>query len=236
MPLPLNLAMTPSEIATAASLPAKIAWMACHFCAFTEGIANLPEWLPEHAMLILNDREICAEHSSDLVAQQLLDAVQQFHCESVLLDFQRPWEPESDAMVKAILQALPCPVAVTEAFAKDLTCPVFLTPCPLHLPLAEYLHPWENREVWLEAALCQERITVTGNGAAFTPIFPTQQLTGGFSDERLLCRYRTNISDDRIVFTLFDTPATLQCKLEYAQSLGVTRAVGLWQELGKFCR
>lgn len=234
MPLPLNLAMTPPEIAAASSLPANFAWMACHFCAYTEGITDIPEDLPERAMLILNDRQRCEGHSRDLVAQQLLETVQRFHCACVLLDFQRPREPESDAMVKVIVQALPCPVAVTEPFARDLTCPVFLAPCPLHLPLSAYLRPWSGREVWLEAALCQEEITVTKNGSVFSPIFPTQELDGGFYDDKLHCRYRTNISDDRIVFTLFDTHETLQRKLEQAQSLGVTRAVGLYQEIGTF--
>lgn len=232
MPLPLNLAMTPSEIDATGILPPHIAWMACHFCAFTEGISGIPETLPEGSMLILNDRESCAGHSPDLVAAQLLETVERFCCESVLLDFQRPWDPESDAMVKAIFQALPCPAAVTEHFAADLSCPIFLAPCPPHQPLRAYLQPWCGREIWLEAALCQEKIAVTKDGAVFTPIFPTQQLCGGFYDETLLCQYRTAVSSDRITFTLFDTHETLKAKLEQAHTLGVSRAVGLYQELG----
>jgi len=234
MVLPLNLAMMPSEIAAAPQLPARIAWMACHFCACTEGLADIPESLPEHAMLILNDRESCAGHSPDLVAQQLLDTVEKFDCESVLLDFQRPWDPEADVMAKVIVQALPCPTAVTESFAGDLSCPVFLAPCALHRPLTEHFQPWIDREIWLEAALCQEKVTVTTNGTTFTPIFPTSQLTGGFYEKRLCCRYRTVVSDDAVTFTLFDTPESLKEKLQFAASLGVTRAVGLYQELGTF--
>ena len=135
MVLPLNLAMTPSEIATTVSLPERISWMSCHFCPYTEGITNTPEALPEGAMLILTDRENCSGHSRDLVAQQLLDTVQKLHCESVLLDFQRPPNPELEAMVTAIVQALPCPEAVTESYAASLDCPVFLPPCPLHIPM-----------------------------------------------------------------------------------------------------
>ena len=104
MVLPLNLAMTPSEIAAASSLPERISWMSCHFSVSTMGIMNIPEALPDGAMLILNDRENCAGHSADLVAQQLLDTVQRFHCESVLLDFQRPRNEESVAMVKTIAE------------------------------------------------------------------------------------------------------------------------------------
>lgn len=234
MPLQLNLAMTPLEIDSATLLPANFAWMACHFCEQTEGIANTPEKLPEGAMLILTDREPCSGHSPGLVAQQLADAAARLHCESVLLDFQRPWNAEADAMVKAIVGALPCSVAVTEAFATDISCPVFLSPCPLHMPLATYLKPWDSREIWLEAALCQEKITIDQDGTTITPIYPTESLSGGFFDERLCCHYVTNIQDNAITFTLFDTPEALEKKLEMAHSLGVTRAVGLYQELGTF--
>ena len=234
MVLPLNLAITPLEIAAAGTLPPQIAWMACHFCAQTEGIIGIPEALPSGSMLILNDRESCKGHSPDLVAQQLLDTVTKLQCESVLLDFQRPWEPESSAMVKTIAAALPCPVAVTEAFAGDVSCPVFLTPCPLDVPLSEHLAPWAGREIWLEAALCQERITVTRSGTVFTPVFPPQHLTDGIYDKKLYCRYHTEVCEESITFTLFDTPQTLKEKLEHARSLGVARAVGLYQELGTF--
>lgn len=232
MVLPLNLAMTPTEIAAAPVLPAQIAWMACHFCTGSDGISNLPAVLPEGAMLILNDRESCAGHSSDLVAQQLADAVKRFRCESVLLDFQRPWNPESDAMVRTVLKVLPCPAAVTEIYAEGLPCPVFLAPCPPHTPLEKHLQPWRGREVWLEAGLCQERITITGDGTVFTPVFPTESLSGGFYSPQLRCRYTTAVSCDSITFTLFDTPETLKEKLALAHTLGVTRAVGLYQELG----
>ena len=233
MVLPLNLAMTSSEITAADTLPERIAWMACHFCNQTECITNLPESLPEGAMLILTDREPCSGHSAVLVARQLKDATERLRCESVLLDFQRPWDAEADAMVKTIIGALPCTVAVTEAFAKDLDCPVFLGPCPLHMPLAEYLQPWSGREIWIEAALCQEGITVTPSGTTVFPIYPTEVLNGGFCDKKLWCRYVTDVQADRIIFTLFDTRETLEKKLELAHSLGVTRAVGLYQELGE---
>ena len=131
MALPLNLAMTTPEIEAADTLPEHIAWLSCHFSPFTEGITDAPESLPQGSMLILDDRQRCAAHSPDLVAKQLLDAAELLHCESILLDFQRPFEPESAAMATAITSALPCPVAVTEAFAKNLICPVFLAPCPL---------------------------------------------------------------------------------------------------------
>lgn len=211
-----------------------MAYMACHFSPYTQALANIPDRLPEGAMLILTDRMPCRGHSADLVANQLNEAVCKLGCESVLLDFQRPPDPESESMVQTIIQSLSCPVAVTEDFAKGLSCPVFLSPAPLHIPMSEHLAPWQGREIWLEAALCQEDIPVTKNGAEFIPQFPADGLTDGILDEQLCCLYRTKVTDERITFTLFDARSSLEKKLALAQSLGVTRAVGLWQELGSF--
>jgi len=232
MALPRYLAMTAAEI-SAFPPTGPIAYMACQFSPYTEGLTNIPDWLPVGSILMLNDRMPCRGHSPDLAAGQLADAAARLECESVLLDFQRAPEPESEAMVAHIIQALPCPVAVTEGFAKNSTCPVFLSPGPLHLSLAEYLAPWNGREIWLEAALCQEAVSVTTHGAKLTPIFPTEQLSGGFYDETLRCCYRTKMAENAVEFTLYDTPESLDKKLELAAELGVSRAVGLWQELGK---
>ena len=185
MVLPLYLALSASEFSSTSSLPEHCCYMACHFSPYTEGISNVPDSLPEGSILILNDRMPCQGHSADLVARQLANAAERLRCESVLLDFQRPPDEESFAMIETIMGALPCPAAVTEAFAFNLSCPVFLSPSPLHTPLAAHLAPWHGREIWLEAALCQERITVTGDGSTVTPIFPTQQLDGGLYNNRL---------------------------------------------------
>lgn len=231
MALPLNLAMTAAEMSAADRFPARCAWMACHFSPYSEGITNIPNFLPPDSMLILNDRMPCAGHSADLVVQQLSDAIARLSCESLLLDFQQPKTEESAAMVNAIVASLPCPVAVSEGFASNLTCPVFAPPAPLHVPLAEHLVPWKGREVWLEAALCQEVITVTPKGTTFIPQFPPEQLEGGFFDDALLCRYLAEIAEDQVRFILFDTPESLAEKLKKAEDLGVTRAVGLYQEI-----
>lgn len=232
MVLPLNLAMTPAEMSACTNLPGRVAWMACHFSPYGQGLANIPDALPAGSMLILNDRMACSGHSPGLVAQQLADAVKHLGCESVLLDFQRPSEPESAAMVTALLEALPCPAAVTEGYAKGRSCPVFLAPSPLHIPLRDHLIPWKNREIWLEAALCQEVITVNERGTSYSPQFPPEGLEEGFFEEDLCCRYQSHIFGKQVRFTLFDTFQTLEKKLDLAQSLGVTRAVGLYQELG----
>lgn len=232
MALPLYLATTPVEMPICSQTHDRIAWMACHFSPWSQGLTNLPTELPPGAMLILNDRLPCQGHSPDLVAQQLRDTATALSCESVLLDFQRPPEPHTQAIVSAIFNALSYPPGVTEGYARHYSCPVFLSPAPLHIPLAEWLHPWQDREIWLEAALCQELVTVTSNGPTFTHQFPPEQLDGGFFDEDLCCRYKMQIHQDKIDFTLFDTRESLEKKLQKAHSLGITRAVGLYQELG----
>ena len=237
MALPMFLAMTAAEMAASGPIFANFAWMACHFSPYTQGITNLPTQLPPESLLILDDRFPCQGHSAGLVAQQVRDAVTQLNCGSVLLDFQRPADPESMSMVHALLEALPCPTVVSEPYAGDLHCPVFLSPAPLHMALEAHLGPWEGREIWLEAALCQEAATVTKDGTVFTPQFPPREFDGGFFSQKLCCCYHTKIQRDQIRFTLFDTPDSLEKKLEKAHSLGVSRAVGLYQELrdSHFC-
>lgn len=231
MVLPLYLAMTGREIIAAKSQIPRCAYMACHFSPYSQGLNNLPTSLPPDSMLILNDRMPWGGHSADLVARQLQDTVTQFACESLLLDFQRPSTEETQQLVRCILEVLSCPVAVTEGFAANFDCPLLLSPAPLHMPLPEYLAPWKDREIWLEAALCQEEIRVRKSGAEIRSVFPADGFTDGFYDNALCCRYRCKPDADCIAFTLFDTCETLQQKLELARSLGVTRAVGLWQEL-----
>lgn len=233
MALPLYLAMTASEISAYDPFPTNFAYMACHFSPYSQGLSNLPASLPEKAMLILNDNFPCQSHCPGLVAQQLLETVEKFHYESLLLDFQRPPTPETEQMVQIIQSALPCPLALPPAYVQNWDGPVFLPPCPLHITPEEYLAPWSGHEIWLEAALCQEEVRITEDGSTFIPHFPTDGLQGGFFDQTLFCNYRSTIEDDTVCFTLYDTRESLIKKLAHAQALGVTRAVGLWQELSK---
>ena len=147
MVLPLYLALTAAEISRTTPLPERCAYMACHFSPYTEGLGNIPDTLPSGSILILNDRIPCQGHSAGLVAQQLSDAAARLECESVLLDFQRPPEAESTAMVQTIAQTLSCPVAVTEGYSEQISCPVFLAPCPLDVHMERYLQPWQGREI-----------------------------------------------------------------------------------------
>lgn len=232
MALPVYLAMTAAEFHSVNALPRHPAWMACHFSCYGTGLSNRPEQLPEGAMVILNDRTPVHGHDPELITEQLLQIVSQNAVSGVLLDLQRKDCSQTQAIAKAIALALPCPVGVTEAYAKDLDCPVFLSPPPLHRTLDEHLASWSGREVWIEAALDAVAITVTTAGSRFSPAHFTEVTEPSFPEERLFCRYCTTVSDSQAIFTLFRTRQTLDALLQEAERLGVTRAIGLYQELG----
>lgn len=147
--------------------------------------------------------------------------------EGVLLDFEYP--PSADT--RKLIHDLPCPAAAPPGYAEN--DPVFLPPPPLHVPLEKYLSPWAGREIWLEAALQKQVVTVTAEGAQISPVSSSGELSGGYYSETLCCRFTQKFTEDRAVFTLFDTPETLKRKLARAAGLGVTRAVGLYLELGE---
>ena len=227
------LDMTAAEIEHSTPLPPNVAWMACHFSPYTRGLSNRPKELPPGAMLILNDITPIHGHDPEEVAAQLGARAEALECGGVLLDFQRPGSEETAALVQHLPAALPCPVAVSEPYAADLDCPVFLPPVPHHVPLQEYLAPWQGREIWLEMALDSEVITLTPEGAAIAPLPPEEQFDGGHWEETLHCHYHIQIEEEQARFTLFRSREDLDALLEEAESLGVTTAVGLYQELGK---
>ena len=233
MTFPLSLALTAAEFAACTALPGNCAWMACHYSCYSTGLSNCPDTLPPGAMLILNDRMPPCGHDPKLIAKQLSLLTEEVQASCVLLDFQRPELPENAAVARAVVETLSCPVGVSDLYARDLTCPVFLPPPPLHQPIKEYLHSWQGREIWLEAALDALQITVTPEGSRFAPVSPTPEIPGGFDEEKLHCRYRIETSREQGVFTLVRTPEHLQALFEEVQTLGVTKTVGLYQELGK---
>lgn len=234
MALPLYLAMTGAEFYAAAKLPPKAAWMACHFSAYGTGLSNLPDTLPPGAMVILNDRTPIHGHDPDRILQQLGNCVKKHNAACVLLDFQREGCEACASLSRLLAESLNCPVGVSALYGRDLSCPIFLPPAPLDTPLAQYLAPWQGREIWLEAALDCAAITVTPHGAASSPAFPPAQLP--HLEEWLHCRYAIEASESQVRFTLCRTADTLPGLLEEAQALGVTQAVGLYQELGNMER
>ncbi len=227
MPSALYLAMTAAEIGTNSPLPARLAWMACHFSPYGTGLSNLPQVLPEGSMLIVNDLTPVGNHSPEAIVCQLQDVIQGFGCSRILLDFQRPGDARTREIAEVIVRELPCPVAVSECYAEGLPCPVFLPPVPLWKTAGEYIKPWSGREIWLEAALDAAQITVTEKGSTFLPC-PAQEIPLPHLDTDLCCHYGIELTDSAAVFTLQRTEEDLQRLLEKEQ---IACFVGLYQEL-----
>lgn len=234
MALPLYLAMTAAEISRAQAMPGKIAYMACHFSPYSTGLSAFPDSLPADSMLILNDRTPVQGHDPNLIAHQLLQATEDLGASCVLLDFQRPGNPQTAAAVQAILHTLPCPVGVSEQYAEGLDCAVFLPPPPLDCSLEAHFSGWKGRQIWLEAALDCACITLTETGSSYIPLFPPETPEPSHPEQRLHCRYQLTLTDRSARFTLFRTREDLTALLEEAAQLGVTQAVGLYQELHPF--
>ncbi len=225
------LAMTAAEIRGTETLPPKTAWMACHFSPYSTGLSNLPKILPPGSMVILDDITPIHGHDAEAIAARLRPRLEEMECSGVLLDFQRPGYEEAGLLAERLSKALPCPVGVSALYGQTLSCPVFLPPAPPDVSLADYLAPWQGREIWLELALGGETITLTPAGATTSPLPPAARLTGGHRDEKLHCHYQIHTDADSARFTLFRTPEDLDALLTEGEALGVTRAVGLYQEL-----
>ena len=226
------LAMTAAEFQSNLPRPEKLAWMACHFSPYGTGLTNLPQELPLNSLLILNDRTPIHSHDPQRIFDQLRQSVELFHCRGLLLDLQRPNCMETATVAEKLL-ALPCPVIVSECYAKPLDCPVFLPPVPLDRTIAEYISPWQGREVWLEAALDSLQITVTEDGCTRSPVGASVIREHAHSDNELFCHYTVSVSHDRAVFSLCRTKDDLNNLLSAAKTQGIANFVGLYQELGK---
>lgn len=227
MAIPIYFAMTAAEFAGIPALPEKVAWMACHFSSSGNGLSNLPSALPAGSMLILDDSFPPSGHAPALVARQLHQCARTFHCDSILLDLQRPEKDETAAFVAHILQDPPCPVGLPPDYAQP-GFPVFLPPVPLDTSVEAYLAPWAGWEIWLELApeTAAHRIDATGCHPSPLPCPDTP-----WFDEVLNCHYATALAMDHITFTLRRSVADLPQTLAQAETHGAVKAIGLWQEL-----
>ena len=230
MALPLYLAQTAAEMA-GNPLPEKSAYMACHFSSGGKGLSNLPEALPPGSILILDDSSPMDGHDPARIAQELRDLIRMHDCEALLLDFQRPGFPAQAKLAQQLTEAFPCPVGVSELYSGGLSCPVFLPPAPPDMLLPEYLAPWRGRDIWLEAALDGLSLTLTEAGCAAEMLWNYPE--DGRLDEKLHCHYTIETTADSAIFRLWRTGPDLASLLSEAESLGVTRAIGFWQELGR---
>lgn len=224
------LAMTAAEIFGNSRLPEQIAWMACHFSPYGLGLSNLPRQLPVGSLLILDDITPIRGHDPRIILEQLTQCAQRFSCSGILLDFQRPRDANSAALVEFLSGALPCPMAVSHFYGEHCDCALCIPPVPPSEPLDDYFSQWKDRELWLEISREAEIITVTEDGASITPLPCWEPREGDFFDEALVSHYRQEIQDDAVVFTLYRTEADQTMLLEKAHDWGVTTALGLYQE------
>lgn len=224
------LAMTPGEFHTAVPLPEHIGWMGCQFSSSGKGLAQIPDALPECSLLIITDQTPPNGHDPRQIWEEAMEAAQKLRCCGILLDFQWPDVGETREIAVELLEHPPCPVAVASGYADGLDCPVFLPPVPAHVLPEVYLAPWQGREIWLELALDGMDITVTKDGSIFTPV-PYPKLSGHIHrDSQLHCHYSTDVTEDAIHFHLMRTPEDIPPLLAACEPLGVTIAIGLFQE------
>ena len=225
------LAMTAGEMRNISAFPGKVAWMACHFSPYGLGLSNLPKSLPDGSVLMVDDVTPPHGHDPVYIGEQLIGCVKKWKCSGILLDFQRVGCEETMAIAESLVNALPCPTVVSEIYARDLDCPVFLPPVPPSVPIEEHLVPWKDREIWLELGLDGEILTLTESGCETTPLPHPDLDAQGFVEEKLCCHYQIAINEKSARFTLWRTKQDISKLVDEAIRLGVTTTVGLYQEL-----
>ncbi len=231
MEIPLYLAMTAAEFRSCRSLPKKYAWMACHFSPYGTGLSGFPPVLPQDAMVIVNDRIPIQGHDPDLIVSQLRELAEAQNIQGILLDFQHPGCPQAEKIAAAIARNCPCPVGASEMYAAELPCAVFLPPIPANRIPSDYLTPWSGREIWLEASLEGICAHVDEHGTQFAVMDQGDASPFPHADTRLFCHYRTEIRGFHAQFLIRRTMEDLAELLQEAANHGVTRAIGLYQEL-----
>lgn len=208
----------------------KTAYMACHFSPYGFGLSNLPEQLPAGSILLLDDSMPPNGHNPKIVATELKNCIDQFGISAVLLDFQGEFSEESMEMVRHLTDTLPCPVAVTEEYAKEAACPVFLSPTPVNMAVNDHIAPWLQQGVYLEIAPESEQFTVTEKGCTSLLVRCAETLP--LVDARLHCHYHVEVFPQKAIFTLQRTTEDLIALAKDAKQLGASGVVGLYQE---FC-
>lgn len=232
MTLPLYLAMTDWETTEAADFSGKFAYMACHFAPYSNGLTDLPTFLPSGSLLIINDRIPVAKHDPHCIVDQLQQFCQESNPCGLLLDLQRHGVAQTQRIVETIIENTTLPVGVSAPYASDLPCAVFAELPPLHKPLCEHLAQWQGRPIWLELSKQTSIYTVTEEGCDIKDIQScTLPLT--HHEAQLHCHYQIEMQPDSVVFTISRTEEDLLALLEESKNCGVQMAIGLYQEFSQ---
>ena len=231
MVFPLYLAMTAAEMTANLSLPSRPAFLSCHFSPYGTGLSNLPNFLPDNALIILDDQTPLDGHDPRRIREELENLLISASADALLLDLQRPGNPKVGELAAYLAETLPCPVAVSDVYGKDLSCPVFLSPVPPDVSPKNHLTPWKGREIWLDLAPTTMELLLTESGCErkFLPF--SLDFSPPLSDSTLHCHYCTEQTNEGVRFTLTRTTEDLFALMQETKMLGIRRAVGLWQEL-----
>lgn len=224
------LAMTAAEMAASHPLPERAAWMACHFSPYSTGLCNLPARLPAGSLLILNDRIPIRGHDAARVCEELRRAIGSFGCTGLLVDFQNPPTAEALSLTAYLSAHLGFPMAVPPEYHRGNTA-VFVPAVPSLTRLSSALSPWDGQEIWLELSLAGQAVTLRRSGASFENNFsPVPGIV--HAEAALHCHYVIEAAQDSVVFRTWRTAEDLAALVTEAGQAGVTRTVGLYQELG----
>ena len=224
------LAMTASEIESTYATPEKMAWMACQFSPYNTGISNTPPSLPPGSIIILNDFIPIYNHDPQLISKQIAQLCDTFDASGVLLDFQRPFSAKYQAVAQSILNKLSIPVAVTESYAPNLSCPVFLTVPPLDTTPDQYFSKWKHRDIWLEIALESVKIDIYADKTQICFIDKPDNIKCYIEDKSCFCHYYAEKKEDHITFQLTRTADDLSKLIDKSIHYGVRKIIGLYQE------
>ena len=225
MEIGLYLAMTQGEFAAAPVLPGKPVWLGCRFSPDEGTLTGLPP-APSGAVMV-ND----SIPFSGCDPERIIHTLHQHSpAEALILDFQQPGIPEQQALVRELVRGMDCLVIVSDLYAENLSCPVFLSPCPHHVHLADHIVPWAGREIWLDLAMDASCLTLTKEGCAVSSLPCGAAAEQGFTDEQLHCHYRAETGDDFARFILWRTREDLLALEKEARSLGIQQLVRLWYE------
>ena len=233
MDLPLYHAMTAAEFSSVQKLPKNIAWMACHFSAYSTSLSNLPAEIPAGSMIIINDKMPPSGHDKFAIAEQLNRLADRHKVSYFLLDFERKETEETAEMVQHLTSALNRQVAVTESYAHAGKGPVLISMPPPHISLKQQIGKIQNRELWLELAMETEIATIDSNGCHFSSYCGEEFPEKEFTDSALHTKYRLQICNNHAKYLLKREIAEVADIMKEAKNLGITAFVGLYQQLGK---
>lgn len=230
MKIPLFLAMAAPELAGCGKLPDHTAWLACHFSPSGSALSNIPAALPAESLLILDDSIPFHQHHPQAILQQLENTISKLQIQGIVLDFQRSVTLELRDLTQLLQNRLACPVAAPPAYS-NTTSPLFLPPVPLHQTPQKYLSPYHDREIWLETALDTSFVHIHMNGCHIEPEPHGTTYELPRQSPHFFAHYRVSCHPEKVVLQLQRTRQDLAQLSEEVSHLGVTRLIGLWQEL-----